>query len=413
MKISNFFTLCVIITSFLCCDTNDDQYETIQVATPEVMSKADFRKQVEIIPPKPSLNETGKIYAYKNYIFIADTGNGVQVIDNTNPKAPSPIAFIKILANEDIAVKDNVLYADNATDLLAFDISNINNIVLKHRLEDVFEIYNYQVPENVQVVDYNNFNYEKDIIVGWQITTQQRKKNNSILSDVYFDGAISNSAESTIGTGGSLARFQIVDNYLYTVGSHQMAIFNIKNLKAPVLENTQYAGQNIETLFQADNYLYLGSTNGMYIYSIENPSAPELVSEFRHWESCDPVVVDGNYAYLTLRGGNACGQMESVLEVIDISKKTNPLLVGRYTLDNPYGLGVKGNILFVCDGTSGLKLFDKSNPLSLILRNTINNIQAKDVIPLENTLLLIGNTTIYQYGYTDKGIELLSSLSLN
>ncbi len=413
MKVNKLLALCVMAVTFFCCDTNDEQYETVQVATPELMSKSDFRKQVEIIPPKPSLNETGKIYAYNEYIFVTDVGKGVQVIDNSDPKAPKAITFIKIPINEDISVKDNVLYADSATDLLTFDISNINNIVLKQRLKDVFEVYNYEIPEDVQVVDYNDFNYQEDIIVGWTITTEQRKKYDNSTNDVFFDGAISNSAESTIGTGGSLARFQIVDNYLYAVGSYKMAIFNIKNLQSPVLENTQYAGWNIETLFQANGYLYLGSTNGMYIYSIENPSTPEFVSEFRHWQGCDPVVVDGNYAYLTLRGGNACGQQESVLEVIDIHEKTNPTLVGRYTLDNPYGLGIKDNMLFVCDGTSGLKLFDKTNPLNLTVKNVFNNLQAKDVIPLDNVLLLIGGNTIYQYSYTDKDIEFISSFSLN
>ena len=119
-------------------------------------------------------------------------------------------------------------------------------------------------------------------------------------------------------------------------------------------------------MFQADGYLYLGSTNGMYIYSLSNPSNPVYISEFVHWEGCDPVVVDGDYAYLTLRGGNLCGQEESVLEVIDVSNKSNPQLVESYTLENPYGLGIKEDLLFVCDGTAGLKVFDKSNPLLVV-----------------------------------------------
>lgn len=178
---------------------------------------------------------------------------------------------------------------------------------------------------------------------------------------------------SNVGQGGSLERFQIVESYLYAIGAYNMSVFNIENLADPTLEVRQNVGWNIETMFQVDNFLYLGSTNGMYIYNLENPVAPEYVSEFTHWEGCDPVVVDGDYAYLTLRGGNWCGQDESVLEVID---KTNPVLVGRHELDNPYGLGIKGDVLFVCDGTSGLKLFNKENPSNVkfikqLKKNTI------------------------------------------
>lgn len=106
-------------------------------------------------------------------------------------------------------------------------------------------------------------------------------------------------------------------------------------------------------MFHADGYLYLGGSNGMFINSIANPRSPELISQFVHWEGCDPVVVDGDYAYLTLRGGNACGQELSTLEVIDVSDKNNPTLAAQHPLDNPYGLGFRENKLFVCDGTSG------------------------------------------------------------
>ncbi|GAA4936276.1 hypothetical protein GCM10023314_05810 [Algibacter agarivorans] len=191
-----------------------------------------------------------------------------------------------------------------------------------------------------------------------------------------------------------------------------MSIFNIQNLAEPVLANTQYAGWNIETMFQADDYLYLGSTNGMYIYDLVNPSLPEYVSEFTHWEGCDPVVVDGNYAYVTLRGGNACGQLESVLEVIDITDKKNPTLAKRYGLDNPYGLGIKGNTLFICDGTSGLKLFNKADPLNISMAKVFKDIQSKDVIPLEDILLMIGDDTLYQYDYVNDGVDLISTFAL-
>ena len=219
--------------------------------------------------------------------------------------------------------------------------------------------------------------------------------------------------ESTTGTGGSLARFQIVNNYLYAVGNYEMDIFNIQDLSEPVLVNSQQAGWNIETMFQADGYLYLGSTNGMYIYDLVNPSSPKYVSEFTHWEGCDPVVVDGDYAYVTLRGGNSCGQLESVLEVIDISDKTTPTLAKRYALENPYGLGIKNNMLYVCDGTAGLKLFERKNPEDLKLVNTLKNIQAKDVIPLVESLIVIGGNTLYQYEYMENNINLISAFKLN
>ncbi|WP_303318496.1 hypothetical protein Q4Q34_04085 [Flavivirga abyssicola] len=408
-----YLLLSFVLISIWSCDKKDLNFELVQVATPELMTKADFRNLVEITIPK-DIEEAGKIYAYKNYIFVSDVDKGVHVIDNSNPKQPKVTKFIKIPGNEDISVKDDFLYADSATDLVVFDISDINSITLVERLKDVFNIYDYNIPVEAQAVDYGKVDLENNVIVGWTVTTERRKKMDNRFVDVTFqDGVLSTAtAESVTGQGGSLARFQIVNNYLYTVGNYQMTIFNIQNLSSPVLENTQNAGWNIETMFQADDYLYLGSTNGMYIYNIKNPSSPEYVSEFMHWEGCDPVVVDGNYAYLTLRGGNDCGQLESVLEVIDISDKTTPKLASRYELENPYGLGIKENTLFVCDGTSGLKLFDKEEPLDVKLTKTYNEIESKDVIPLENSLLMIGGNNLYQYEYVEGGVDLISSYSL-
>ena len=413
MKLKYFFVSLVFIGA-LSCDKNDDaDYEFVQVATPQLMSKTAFRSSVEVIAPK-TIEEPGKIYVYQDYIFVGDVHSGIHIIDNSDPKSPKAIKFIQIPGNEDISVKDNFLYADSATDLVVFDISDINNVSIIERLEDVFNVYNYDIPVEAEAVDYGKFDFDDDIIVGWTLTTERRKKVDNTMDIALDDGVVlSAGAESMTGTGGSLARFQIVDNYLYTVGNYEMAIFNIQNLAEPVLSNTQYAGWNIETMFQAEGYLYLGSTNGMYIYNLVNPSSPEFVSDFTHWEGCDPVVVDGDYAYLTLRGGNLCGQLESVLEVIDISDKTNPTLAARYNLENPYGLGIKNDMLYVCDGTAGLKLFERETSEDLRLVNSLKDIQAKDVIPLEKSLIMIGEKTLYQYEYIENNIGLISSYILN
>jgi len=399
-----------VLAIILCWSCDNSEFITVNVATPVIMTKADFRNSVEILSPQV-IDESGKIYSYGDYIFINDRFEGILIIDNTNPQAPQETAYIKIPGNIDISIKNNYLYADSSIDLVVFDISDINHISQVDRLENVFSIYNFEIPIEAEEVNWNNFDYNSEVIVDWVITQEQREISNS-TDDVFLEtGGGDFALANDVGVGGSLARFQIVDNYLYTVGQNEMAIFNISNLAQPTLANTQYAGWNIETMFQADGYLYLGGTNGMYIYSLSNPSYPEYISEFIHWEGCDPVVVEGDYAYLTLRGGNLCGQQESVLEVIDISNKSNPQLVATYILANPYGLGLKDDLLFVCDGTAGLKIFDKSNPLDIQLLTQYNDIQSKDVIPLENSLLIIGDETLYQYEYIEGGITPISTYS--
>ena len=69
--------------------------------------------------------------------------------------------------------------------------------------------------------------------------------------------------------------------------------------------------------------------------------------------------------------------------------------------------------LFVCDGDSGLKVYDKSDVENLVALNHFEDINTFDVIPLENSLLMVGEDVLYQYEYLDNDIKLMSSLELN
>lgn len=402
-------SFCMLSLLLFSCNNDDDAAKTtIDVAVPITMELSEFRNSVKVSPAEPTV-ETGKIYVYNDYIFVAEKNKGIHVIDNSEPSNPHTISFIHILGNEDISIKGDYLYADSAIDLVVFNISDINNIQIENRLTDVFSRYDYHWPVDVQRVRYDNFDYATEIVIGWNVVKETIDKDEVVF---IFNETKTLVSSSSTGVGGSLARFQIYKEYLFTVGSYEMAIFDISNLSNPMIKNKKHVGWNIETMFEADDYLYLGSTNGMYIYSLENTVDPEYISEFTHWEGCDPVVVDGDYAYLTLRGGNACGQLESVLEVIDVKDKTNPTMVGRYNLENPYGLGFRANTLYVCDGTAGLKLYDKSNPETLLFQKTFKGIQATDVIPLENSLIMIGGNIIYQYEYLDGDLNLISAFNL-
>ena len=56
---------------------------------------------------------TGKIYLYKNFIYLNEPGKGVHIIDNSDPSQPVNFSFLPIPGNIDIAIKDNYLYADH------------------------------------------------------------------------------------------------------------------------------------------------------------------------------------------------------------------------------------------------------------------------------------------------------------
>ena len=346
-----------------------------------------------------------------------DKYRGIHVINNSNPLQPRKIGFIRIPGNVDISVKDDFLYADSLMDLIVLDISNITEIKQVNRLENVLH-NNVFWPFGADIIEYDDYDYETEILVGWETVTERRLIEEAEQlrtgGGIFFnDMALAEAADTGTGQGGSLARFKIVDDYLYAVDSHNINIFNISDLDNPQDLEDVYAGFDIETIFNRGNHLFLGSMRGMYIYDISSPDKPTYVSEFQHGTACDPVVVDGDYAYVTLRGGNGCGALESGLFIVDISDIQNPELAKTYPMDEPYGLGIKDEKLFICDGESGLKVYDKTDIENLKALSHFKDIVTFDVIPLESHLIMVGDDVLYQYEYLNNSIKLMSQIGLN
>jgi len=435
MKKINQLPLLFLASIFLMVSCGDDMDDLpgkeYSIATPLTADLVQFKEDaVEITEPIP-ITESGKIYAYKNYIFVNDVNQGFHVIDNSDPASPQNMKFIRLEGNYDISIKDDRLFADSYGDLVVLDISDINDIKTITRMENAIYQPNWCTvgwdvawPE-ADFFDYGSFDASTQAIVGWEVTTQRlsdeefqsRFGGPFLQEDASFSNASDASTASTpsadTGQGGSLARFKIVGDYLYAVEWASISVFDISDLEKPKVLEDVYTNGTVETIFNQGDILFIGGTQGMYIYDISSPDKPEFVSEFVHGRACDPVVVDGDYAYITLRAGNTCGNTESGLYIVNVSDLSDPQLEVIYPMDGPYGLGIQGHKLFVCDGSSGLKVYDKTDAPNITSLNSFPEIFAYDVIPLANSLLMIGDKVLYQYEYIDNDIRLLSTLQLN
>jgi hypothetical protein len=231
------------------------------------------------------------------------------------------------------------------------------------------------------------------------------------------DSGYNSSDGSSSGQGGSMARFTLSGDYLYTVENDRMKVFDLSDparpYHLPSKDKTLEAGA--ETLFTIDTLLFVGSRNGMYIYNITDRERPAFLSLTLHVTSCDPVVSDGKYAYVTLNSNDTwCGRSSNLLQVYDIADTRDPRLVAQEQLDNPRGLGLSGTKLFVCD--KGVKVFDVSNPErpkwvdDLDHIREIAGIEAYDVIPLATTLLVIGEDGFYQVDHSGDRLSLVSKI---
>jgi hypothetical protein len=407
-KLINPFVFLVFALFILVSGCVKDQCKsTYKIYVPLYKSVIDIRASIKSGNARP-LQNTGKIYVYGNYVFVNEVNKGVHVINNANPASPQNVSFINIPGNVDIAVKDGHLYADSYADLFVLDISNPMNVKTEKFTEHVFPSYQYSRDSSTVLVDY----IEKDTTVNCET---YRAWNNCFQCRYTAGGVMfSLSNAPSTGQGGSMARFTIVNDYLYAVANFGLHTFNISNGSNPQEVNFHSLPWNIETIFPFNNTLFIGSTSGMFIYSLSNPASPSQLSQFSHMTACDPVIADAQNAYVTLRTGNACQGTTNELDVLNISNLSSPSLLKIYQMGNPHGLAKDGNLLFICDGNNGFKIYNASDPLNLQLIRTITSLEPTDVILQNKTALVIAKDGLYQFDYSNQNnIVQLSKITIN
>jgi hypothetical protein len=255
------------------------------------------------------------------------------------------------------------------------------------------------------------------VVVGWK--TVEKKELVRVSSHWWGDSEkeyisdVASPGGGSTGVTGSMSRFTIYKDNLYTMMSNQLGIFNLSNEVPEKTGEDMFVGFNAETIFSYKDNLFMGTPTGMIIYSVENPLKPEYQSMITHVFGCDPVVVENDIAYVTIRSGTFCGQDANELIIVDVSDVKQPKHIVTYNMEHPKGLGIDNGTLFVCDG--GLRVFNAKDPRTIMHEdNTLahfKNINGSDVIPFNNVLMMIAEDGIYQYDYSDvKNIRELSCL---
>lgn len=393
------------------CTRHFEYWEPVYRTKDEVRANIKNNAAQEIERP-------GKIYIRGNYIFLNEIDRGIHIIDNSNRSAPKNIAFVDIPGNLDMAVKGNILYADFYTDLVTIDITNPQQVVVKKFTENIF-------PERAWG---NGFSPEPSkVIADWvkrdTVIETTCGGNGGLFGGLKAADALmlsngsgantSSAGGSPYGMGGSMARFTIVNDYLYAVSNSALNVVSIANGSDPTFNNRVQIGWGIETIYPFNNKLFIGSNTGMFIFDISNPTQPTKTGSFSHARVCDPVIADNNNAFVTLRSGTTCEGFTNQLDILDISNISNPALIKTYPMTNPHGLAKDGTTLIICDGRDGLKFYNASDVRNLTLQKQITGLDTYDVIAINGWALVVAKDGLYQYDYSSvSNVTLLSKLNV-
>lgn len=402
-----------------------DECQSVRTLYEPVYKTLTQVRQGMVASTPESLVNTGKIYVYGNYIFLSEVNKGIHIIDNSDPSNPVNLSFVNIPGNQDLAVNGHYLYADSYSDLVVFDISDAAHAHAVKFLNNVFTDRNYFYygsgtnPDSLLVpVAY----VAKDTLISCTAYS-----NLQYTYSNYYPPALSSSGGQVFltadpaakndnangGKGGSMARFALLDNYLYTVSYSSITSFNIADAASPEVKTTSNIDNwMIETIYPFKDKLFIGSQNGMFVYSVADPANPSQLGMATHVRTCDPVIADDNYAYVTLRSGTLCSGYTNQLDIMSLDNIINPVILISYQMTNPRGLSKDGNNLFICD-ENVLKLYDASDINNLKLEAQEAIPETFDVITNNSIALVVAKDGLYQFDYSDiHNMRQLSKISI-
>ena len=305
-------------------------------------------------------------------------------------------------------VKDNFIYAETHYDMVKIDISDAQNPILVSRVE--FAFGEAMRDDNGKVV--LGFNY-KETTESFELNSAEAKalKQSQYLYYDFNENLIPPSAVPSSFVGGGSASVGTVNR----IAHHKEHVYVISSSKVHVFQDSpqnlsyvssDYVSSGLETIYPDGDNLYVGSQSSMIILNVTNPEDPTYLSSYWHATACDPVYPNGDVAYVTLRTAdftNCPGDINALITV-DVSNKNAPREHNQIEMASPYGMTMDGNLLYVGEGENGLKIFDATDPLNLVLVSEDKNVKAYDVMihpHIPDLILTAGPNGIEQYEKLD------------
>ena len=242
----------------------------------------------------------------------------------------------------------------------------------------------------------------------------------SLACGVEDGGSIGETSNS--GTlSGSYANLLSVSGYLYAINDDELITYDLIKPDQPEEVDRQTLGFGVESLFHRSGVLFIGSRESMFIYTILENGIPVQKSKTDYgvnfdFTPCDPVVANDTLAIASLssRLTGICGFITfNELRFFDIVDIENPEMINVVEMDEPKGMAIDGEHLFVCEATTGLKIFNIQNALSPELIFHYPDISTFDVIPTGNLLLVVGPTELFEFDYSNiHNVQLLGRFDL-
>ncbi len=256
--------------------------------------------------------------------------------------------------------------------------------------------------------NYNDIVVKDDLVIlssfgnFWEIWNTSNPKKPFLVKTIHFD---SEDLEY-------ISDMEIINDYLFIKIPDQIIIYDLADPTNPNnIASISCQFSNVVEIHFENNLLYLlqyvehssyytstlsilniSKFNSIQLLGVYNSSIHHANYDMLH--DRDRLLIKDSFVYLICLGDYHPDDMDSVLEIIDISNKSNPQKKGEFVLPSrPYSIGLRDNFAFIPTHYDCLQIIDCSNPSAPINVSKFESTEIINDIEIHNNVCYLALAT--------------------
>ena len=262
------------------------------------------------------------------YAYVADSTDGLKIIDVSDPYFPTVISTLASFPGRSVAVSGQYAYiTDTSGNFDVVDVANPKN-------PNVIATISIGGDEDYQIYIAGKYAYVAHGINGLNIIDITNPYDPKITGKIIIDGV-----EAVYVSG----------KHAYVATGGNFGIIDISKPTRPVFVTTTLFAASIQSMKVSGRYAYLAQGNdGLRIMDVSDPLNATTTSRLATTNAKD-VFLAGKYAYVA---------DDTSIKVIDVASSTRPMLVSTIASQTATRLTIAGKYLYAAGGADGFRIFD-------------------------------------------------------
>ncbi len=210
--------------------------------------------------------------------------------------------------------------------------------------------------------------------------------------------------------------FDIQDGHLYLVNTHNIRSFELTNPLAPALTGAAFTENAVFQVRATPEFCAVIGNFTSLIFPLNANGVPERCLKTELFDGCLPVVFNAGY-FFSLENIIAGCRNPSFAQgnMVRIIPMSNPLpaeaQIKTIALADPRDVATEGDLLFIADGLSGLKVFSIADLDNIQLLSHHSDLIATRVQVGENQLTVTSENRLIVFDYSNPtALQLLAEM---